>query len=74
MAKSAKKAAKKAAPKAAKADAAGDVIDRSKYKYEATEIKDADGKKKKVIDNGDRVSAALRGHQGGQSQRRRDQG
>jgi len=62
MAKTAeKKAAKKKAAKKASEAKAGDVIARDKYKYEATEIKTADGKKKKVVDNGDRVSAALRG-------------
>jgi len=56
------KTAKKAAKKAVKtANGNGDKIDRGKYKYEATEITDKDGKKRKVIDNGDRLSAALRG-------------
>lgn len=55
------KGSKKKAAKAAETKNGGDVIDRSKYTYETSEIKTADGKKKKVRDNGDRVAEAIRG-------------
>ena len=52
-------AKKKKAKKAAKTD--GSVIDRSKYEYKAETITGEDGKKKRTVSNGDRISQALKG-------------